>query len=214
MKNYWSGLLILIVICLSANVAIGQEYNWKHGKTSEGIVVWTSSVENSGFKAYKLEATLDASLKTTLALLTDLEKMPEWFDRVSKLKVLDQINPKEAKYYLEIGLPWPVRDRYAIAQCKFNIVHDKKAILDVWLVDEDIEEKTRNVKMSQLSSQWILEEKTDGVTSITQTGHMDPAGSIPAWLTNRGITESPMKSMKEMRKRILDYNENSTPLLD
>ncbi len=214
MNNNWSGFIIFMFFCLSANGALAQEYQWEHGKSSEGIIVWTSKIENSSFKAYKLEGTLDASLKSTLALLTDLEKMPEWYDRVSKLKILDQISPNEAKYYLEIGLPWPVRDRYAIAQCKFNIVHDKKAVLDVWLVDEDIEEKTRNVKMSQLSSQWILEEKTPGITTIIQTGHMDPAGSIPAWLTNRGITESPMKSMKEMRIRVRDYLNSSSPLLD
>jgi len=214
MKNFLSGLLILFIICLSANGAIGQEYNWEYEKTSEGIVVWTRTIEDNNFKAYKLEATLDASLKSTLALLSDLEKMTEWYDRVSKLKIIDQINPKEAKYYLEIGLPWPVKDRYAIAQCKFDIIHDKKAILEVWLVDEDIKKETSKVKMSQLSSRWILEEKTEGITSIIQTGHMDPAGSLPAWLTNRGITESPIKSIKAMRKRVKDYREASTLLLN
>jgi hypothetical protein len=41
-----------------------------------------------------------------------------------------------------------------------------------------------------------------GVIRITLEGFIDPAGSIPVWLYNMIVIDTPLKLMREIQKRV------------
>ncbi len=197
--NYWISVLSVFISCLSAKAISAQELNWIFKEEDDKFKSWEAEFSNSKIKAFKVETIINAPINAIAELLSDLEKMPDWYDRVSEIKIFDQINNDEAHYYIEIDLPWPVKNRFALAHCKMK--QDENSVeIDIDASPLSYDFKTNNVKMEMIWARWRLTKMNEGQTRILHYGHMDPSGKVPAWIVNKSANASPKKTIKTMAK--------------
>ena len=120
-----------IFLCLLASFALdaqsqldGVEYQWEDKRNKKGILIQTSAVEDSPFRAVRGEMTVRASVSSLVALVEDLPACPNWADLCKEAYLVNRVSPTESYAYIYNDVPFPVSDRD---------VHSHV----VWSVDEE-----------------------------------------------------------------------------
>src|SRR5579885_3119813 len=89
------------------------QYQWKLDKDKDGIKVYVSDVAGTGFKAVKVECTLNGTYVKLFSILTDVTHLSNWVYNAKTSYLLRQGSPLEIIYYAETHLPWPMSNRDA-----------------------------------------------------------------------------------------------------
>jgi hypothetical protein len=55
------------------------------------------------------------------------------------------------------------------------------------------------VRIQYSTGYWRVEPVGEGKNKIIYENHSDPAGSLPAWLTNSSVVNIPFKTLEKMR---------------
>ncbi len=189
------------------------ELDWELQRDRDGIQVFTRRVEDSKFKAVKSTMRLNTSLSALVALVRDAEACPEWADLCKHAEVVETVNAREMYVYTLNDLPWPVSDRDAVAHVLWQQDATSKVVtMTADAVDGKVPHKNGKIRLQYAATGWIFTPLTDGQIEITSHAHVDPAGAIPAWLTNRLLVDSPYKTMKAMRTLVETGRYDDTDL--
>lgn len=194
-------LVFLPVLALFSPVSlIGQD--WQFDKETDGIRVYKRTEPGFSVKAYRCETEFQGDLNKVVQLITDVEKFDDWDDKISELAVVEESEGKYFKYCLTYDLSWPLRDRDLCIEA--HISHEPatgitrvtaRAAPDLQPLHPD---RTRIVDYWQ---SWVVEPIDSGKIHLILEGFADPAGSIPSWVINMALTDSPLRSVTEVRKR-------------
>jgi hypothetical protein len=57
------------------------------------------------------------------------------------------------------------------------------------------------VFVTGIESKWIISGKDNDLT-VTHTAYMDPSGNIPDWIVNTSVTNGPIKTLSNLKKRL------------
>jgi hypothetical protein len=168
----------------------------------EGIKVYTSPVENSGIKAVKVECTVEATLSQLTAVLLDIPASPEWIYATEFCRVQKTISATELIYHSEIDVPWPVSNRDFIVRVKIS----QDSLTRILTVDGEnlpqyVKEQDGVVRILHTESNWTVTPR-DKYLDIVFTLHVDPGGSIPAWLINMFATRGPLETFRNLRSQV------------
>lgn len=200
-----------LILCFSltalwcvSNPANAQE--WELKKEKKGIKVWTADKEESRIKQFKAEMIIEADMENVVAILLDVDNMHTWYDRIDFAKELKRNNAFSAVYLIKFGLPWPVKDRYAVVQSE--ITYDKESKTATIISKNEkgyLSEYEGLVRTSMLNSGWEVQSMEHGRVRVLHYGHMDPSGNIPAWLANSSIENGPIKTLSRMVEKLPEY---------
>jgi len=58
------------------------------------------------------------------------------------------------------------------------------------------------VRIKNYWQKWTIIPMEKGVIKLVLEGFVDPGGTVPAWLYNMVITDTPLKVMREVQKRV------------
>lgn len=206
MKN-----IIILVILIMVLSGLSAQHPWELEKNEQEIKVWTRKIESSSIKEFKLEATINENIETVISGLIDLGQLPQWYSYISKVSIDTIIENKRARYCIIFDLPWPVRDRYAEIEAQINLTRDK-ALIDIKAFQGSREHIEGYVRVLVLRAGYVLEKTGDKTTKIIHTGHMEPAGLIPAWLANSGVSDGPFDSISKLKTRLPLYRGKELPI--
>jgi len=138
-----------------------------------------------------------------MAEMTNHDKSCEWLADCVEYKMFEKISDTKNYVYFVQGAPWPVSDRDMIALSEasqnpetFEVSIIMKAEPDKLPLTED------NIRIPQLSAHWRIIPKSETKTEIIYEGHGDPGGSIPNWLANAVVIDTPYKTLKALNKRL------------
>ena len=106
-------VFVFFTAALSLSAADDQ---WKFAKSADGVTAYTRSVADSGFKEYKVETEVEATLTQVVAMLMSVSDMPQWVDRCAEASMLKEISPTESITRSVTASPFPLKNREAIAQ--------------------------------------------------------------------------------------------------
>lgn len=175
---------------------------WEFVKEKDGIRTYTRPETGFSVKAYKCETVFRGDTSRVMDLITNIKNFDLWDDNISELVVVEEKPGKYFKYCLVYDLSWPVTDRDICldAQIATNaatgvITVSAKAKPDLLPLHPD------RIRITESWQNWIIEPLGDGDIRLTLEGFADPAGSVPAWITNMALTSSPLKSITEVRNR-------------
>lgn len=194
------------------HVAWAQK-TWKLISEKDGIYVYTQNLENSKFKAVRAVCTVDCGITRLSYVLMDVSNTRDWVYATKVCKLLKKMSPTDIFYYSEVELPWPVSNRDFII--RITLTQDPKTKIARIVAEnhpEYVPEKKNVVRIPKSSGNWILTPLSDGRTKVEYIIHVDPGGSVPAWMVNMLADVGPHSSFSKLKKEVLKEKYNNVKL--
>lgn len=194
--------LFFILFLLSFPFTCIEAQNWEFKKEENGIKIFTRKEPGNDLKSYRGITEIKAPAEKVFAMLEDVNHTDWWDKSLSQIKVLQYDKNVRARYYLIYDLPWPITDRDLCVDVKItidNTTGERKVIAGPLL--GVIPEKEGLIRIKNYHQTWIVTPIGTDACKVELIGFVDPAGSIPDWLSNMVIVDSPLKTMNEVKTR-------------
>ena len=175
------------------------------------IKVFTREVTGSELKEFKGITHIKADVSAFVALLKDDPQATSWMHNVIVFDVKDRITDEEMVIYTVNEAPWPVtnRDVYIRSTMTANangvVTSSIKAEADYGDVNDDY------VRMPSVNGHWTFTPQAEGVVEVVYQVHANPGGSLPDWLVNSIVVETPMETLTNLHEKVQeDQYQNKT----
>lgn len=193
--------MLQFLVGLAVNSAFAQE-EWKFQKEDEGIKVYTRYVDGSDVKAFKAETVLKGELSSFVAVLKDVDSFYELFSTNHYAELIEE-SDTFMLHYSQTHAPWPVKDRDGVYESRFSQHYGTKAVtVDIRSVDGIRPENDDFVRINSAKGSWLLMPVDNNAVEVTYTMQADPGGSLPGWVVNLFLVDSPIKDLKKLQERL------------
>ena len=183
------------------NISTVSDNQWTLKKQKNGITSYTRDVALSKYKAVKGETILPVSTARLFAAINDAAACPEWVDTCKESYIHQTVSEHEFFIYTLNDLPWPVKDRDVLAHVKWHQDSGGAVVMHSKAVSNRVAKKKGIVRIEMATAQWRFMPLESGSTAASFEIHMDPNGSIPGWLLNRLILNSPFTTFNNLAKQ-------------
>jgi hypothetical protein len=200
MNNWNLGLFIFISFLMGEELPAQK---WDFVKEKDGIKIYTRLEPNSSLKSYMGVVDLQAPVEKINSMMGNPDNFDWWDKDIKEIKVIGYEPEKFIKYYLVYDVPWPLTDRDLVVEAK--ITRDPvtgKRVVHAQPLPNVIPEKKDLIRIKKYWQKWTVQPMDKGIVHVTLEGFVDPGGSIPAWLYNMVITETPLKVIREVKSRV------------
>jgi uncharacterized protein YqfB (UPF0267 family) len=191
----------LCVLLAGLSTAMAQD-DWLIKKDEDDIKVFTRDDPNSAFKSIKVVCTVHAGMTQLAAALMDVDAQHEWMYNNKYAKLLKKIAPNELTFYSEVSVPWPYENRDFISHLTLTQPSPGTLRLDAHAEPDALPEKEGKVRVKKSVAHWEITKVGDQLLQIIYTVQFDPAGSVPAWLTNLFVSKGPYETFQNLRKLV------------
>jgi hypothetical protein len=177
--------------------------SWDFIKEKDGIKIYTRKEAGKSLESYRGVTDINAPAENIFAMMEDINNTDWWDKNLTQIKVLLYEKYKRAQYYLVYDLPWPVIDRDLCVDVTISIdpVTGERKISAVSL-NGVIPERNDMVRIKDYRQTWTIIPAGKETTHVVLEGFVDPAGSIPDWISNMMIIDSPLKAISGVKKQI------------
>jgi len=190
---------MLSLVISSATVA----QSWTFIKEKEGIKLYTSMEAGESLKSYKGVTEMKAPAEKVFAIIEDINNTDWWDKNLTGMTVILYEKNKRAQYYLVYDLPWPVTDRDLCVDVTVTIdpVSGVRK-LTAGPMPGLVPEREDMIRIKDYRQTWTVTPAGNDKAHVVLEGHVDPAGSIPEWVVNMIIVDSPIKAISELKLRV------------
>jgi len=202
MRHYQFIFILMFFFTLMLSCSMAAQ-SWDFIKEKDGIKIYTCKEAGKSLKFYKGVTDINAPAEKIFALMEDVNNTDWWDENLTQIKVLLYEKYKRAQYYLVYDLPWPVTDRDLCVDVTITIdpVTDERKITAVSLPGV-IPERNDMVRIKDYRQTWTIIPVDKEMTHVVLEGFVDPAGSIPDWISNMLIIDSPYKAISGVKERM------------
>lgn len=203
----------LLVSCLAAasltigRADAGENEEWSLRKQNEalGIDVYERDTAE-GHREFLGVTRVRSRLSALVALLRDVEHMPEWVHRIGEVRVIEPISPTENVTYTVYDMPWPFRDRDAVL----------RVTLEQDPADDSLRLHARAhaghplfddyIRIGAVESTWHFTPLPNGEVEVRFRAYADPGGQL-SWglmniIQNKLIWQAPLKTLERLHEVI------------
>jgi hypothetical protein len=186
-----------------------------HDKDND-IQVFTRTVESSSLKEFKGVTYIKADVAAFVALLLDTEMTTSWMHNVIEFKVVDAPSDTESLIYTVNKTPWPITDRDVYIRSVISA--DKLGtVTSSFIAEPDFAKKNEGfIRMPELLGTWVFTPMEDGMVEVSYQVHANPGGSLPDWMVNAIVVETPLKTLLNLREVVTNekYQNRSFAFID
>ena len=177
--------------------------SWDFIKEKDGIRIYTCKEAGKSLKSYKGIVDINAPAEQVFALIEDVNNTDWWDKNFNQIRVLHYKKNKRAQYYLVYDLPWPVADRDLCVDVVVSIdpLTGVSTITAVPLPGV-VPENHDMIRIKEYRQTWTVKPAGKDLAHVILEGYIDPAGSIPDWISNMLIVESPFSVISGVKKRL------------
>ncbi len=176
---------------------------WEFRKEKNGISVYTRLEPGQTIRSYRGVTTMHAPAARVFAMIEDVNHTDWWDKNLTGIKVLQYEKNKSARYYLVYDLPWPVTDRdlCVAVTCTYDPATGAGTVA-AGPLPSLVPEKEKIIRIRNYHQVWTVKPLGPDRCHVELEGHVDPAGSIPDWLSNMIIVDSPLTIMGNVKERM------------
>lgn len=199
--NFFSaGRILFFYLIIIGNLCA---QSWDFIKERDGIKVYTRKEKNSSLKSFMGVMDLKTEMEKVCSLVGNVTNTSWWDENVRGIKVLAYEKDKYIQYYLIYHVPWPLTDRDLCVESQISIdpVTGQRIIYSVPLPDI-IPEKLDFIRIKNYWQRWTIQPRENGIIHLILEGYVDPGGSVPSWLYNMVITDTPLNILRGIQKRV------------
>ncbi|WKK65643.1 START domain-containing protein [Lutimonas zeaxanthinifaciens] len=206
---------ITYFLCLLVfNVSYAQE-NWDLIKDKKDIKVYTRTNTVSSFKEFKGITEIKAKVNDFLAVLYDIDGLPDWAYNIKESRLLDRSGENVQVYYAVAKAPWPYKNRDGVYKNSIKWDPEKRELMvEIEMLEDVMDPNDSYVRMDGYGY-WKIRERSNDLLEVTFQMQVDPGGSIKAWMANMFVSDSPFFTLLGLRESIsLDkYQSKSFEIL-
>ena len=194
-------LLLLAVFCFISTVVSAQ--SWSLAKDKNAVKVYTRKIDGWGIKEYKAVFSVKASLKKVVRILKDVPGRYNWLHNTVEIREIARTSDAVSFYNL-VDAPWPVSDRDNITIFSFVQLNPTQVRVNMKLLKTHTKAPVYDgiVRIQKMKGYWLLTDKGNGIVEVLQQCVAEPGGSIPDWLANSAVVDTPYQSMYKLKKYI------------
>ncbi len=202
--------VFLVTQLLTAGLQPGQDLaagGWKYLKTTEGVDIYARSVKGYDIDEVMGRGYINAPYETTVKALLDIKSYPKYFKDITELSVLEARDSNTFIVYSVIDAPWPMQDRDSVVIKKITREKNSTTMHSSALSDYrgKIPYRKDTVRITEYEETWML-RPDGGRTFAVYTGRADPEGVFPKALVSYMMDVSALKTIRNFRKMVKDYN--------
>lgn len=202
MKNY----LLIGMFCALNSLSLASLSNdsWELSTEKDGVKVHVMLIEGSTLKAFKGTVEIAAKKSTLVEIITDIDQWTSWVPDVVESNVAERTEDS-LTYYVKSDLPWPIRDRDGVYRIDFDSdVEMSTEILNVTAVPNFLPKKKRTIRIPKAKGRWTIESISPKRTRVSFQMHADPGGALPDWLINSSVTDTPVRTLSNLKRYALE----------
>jgi len=102
--------------------------------------------------------------------------------------------PNDFLFYSEVNVPWPCANRDFIVHMIINNPTADDITIDLYSEPNWVPIKEGVVRVKKHSAHWNIENLGKGELKVEYILSFDPAGSVPAWVTNLFVFKAPFET--------------------
>jgi carbon monoxide dehydrogenase subunit G len=191
-------LFLIIIIVLPVTFITSAREDWNLVKEEAGIKVYTRKEPGSEYKAFKSEMQVKCRIEDIIKVLKNMDTVNSWVVNCKGVKLLNE-EGTDQYYYIETSLPWPFESRDMVYRFQYMDIGSEQVKVIVTGIPGYIQQREGIARMAKADGYWLLTSTGNDMTVITYQMHVEPGGSIPAWLVNPFIKSVPYSTFKELR---------------
>jgi len=195
-KNTYKYIIILIITLL-----ISPIFSWDLKKERNGVKVFTRTIEGSNFKEFKSIGIHTGSISSLISVLQDDSNLCNWFPDCKEFRLLKKPSRLERYQYMVVKTPFPVNNRDTIQHTILSQDNGTKTVtINLTASPEILPEVPGTVRVPKSRGFWKFTPLENNQVEVTFQLHSDPGGSLPEWLANNFVTETPLKAVINLIK--------------
>lgn len=197
---------LLFTVCFFVYFCSAQD-GWKERVNKDGIRVLSRPVAGSKLNTIKVVCDIPAKLSQLVSVILDVNAGAEWLYSTKTSSLVKRVSPSELYYYAEIDFPWPATNRDFVAHLRVSQNPATKVVMiEGNNMDGMVSEKKGVIRMLRSSGKWIIIPKEKNLMSVEYILQADPAGTLPAWVTNLFDSKGPYETFKKLRLQVQKPN--------
>ena len=193
-------LLILAMLPVMGSSLAGED-GWNQEFEKEGIKVFTRNTAGFPVKEFLGVAVIDTAPAVVNKVLNDANSFKEWMFECSDSALLEQNGPNDLTMWTVTKAPFPVSDRDGVIKTIVEVSKDKITRKFYAVTHPSKPVSKKYVRMPRLEGAWTL-TAVPGGTEVRYQLKSDPGGSLPDWVANMKVKETPFGSLKGLRKQV------------
>jgi len=189
--------------------AFAVETGWKKIGESKNIIGYTRTTNKSSIDAMKGVGIVDAPVAVIEALIRDIPAQTEYMYKCKEAVIVNNPELKSSGdtvyVYNVTAMPYPVKDRDAIAKATFSI---DKATGTVYVHVEGFKtaykQDQKKVRMPLVIVDYTLAPRGPDKSEVTYEALADPGGNLPAFVVNmltKNLSIETISSIRMMVKK-------------
>lgn len=188
--------------CSSLSLADNTAWQLEAENEDKNIQVFTRKLEGSTLKEFKGVTKLKTDVNALVALLQDTQSATKWMHNIIEFEEKEKISEVESIVYSISETPWPVTDRDSYVRSILTVSESGvvkstlTALPDYAPKDEDY------VRMPSIKGGWVFTPLADGIVEVVYQIHADPGGSLPDWIVNSIVVETPLETLSNLHEQI------------
>lgn len=180
---------------------------WELTSDADDIRVYRRPSLSSSIDEVRIEAAFKTTLPIFLDLIGDVSRYPEWVYKCSEAKLVSKSSDSDLGYYARTDFPWPLQDRDLIVHSTRTTDPVSGIVTSTSIArPSQLPQKEGVVRISKFVSVWKIIPVSDSVVRVDYHVATDPAGKLPDWAINLGITSGPRKTMERLRELAEEAN--------
>jgi hypothetical protein len=193
----------ILLVCFSL-FFIGKinAQDWALEKDNSGVKVYTRLIKGWDLKQFKGVVNVKTNLKTVEKTLRNDVGRCRWMYNTFDTKDVKKVSDNEIYCYSRVAAPWPVSDRDNVTKYTYKKVSDSEMYVYFTNVSGVIAEKSGIVRIKKMEGYWHFKETSSLNVQVSQVAVAEAGGSIPAWLANSAIIDSPFYTLLNLKKHI------------
>jgi hypothetical protein len=195
------GILLSSQLSASMPNTVIDQLSWQPQKTTKNIQIYSAKVPNSRHKAILSVTTVNAKPQEIVQLLRNTDICAQWIYRCKHSRQFRAITPQEDYIYTTTNMPFPVKNRDILAHIVWEKDPKTRTITATGTATMDALAPQKGfIRIKEAKMIWEITPLSNGDTQIRNYGHINPAGAIPVWLSNRLSTNVPFKTLSGLRQ--------------
>ena len=207
MKKFFSimavySVILSFLVAMPAGVMAASD--WKLAIQKDGIDVSIRPIKGSDFNEFMGSADIDASIDVVYAVLKDIPAATQWMADCKENREIRKIDEYTSVQFNITKAPWPVSDRESL--CIVTEKKDEKTGKITFEFhetnDPSVPVGKGNVRMPEISGQWVLTPIDRNHTKVIYTVKSNPGGSLPKSLANMKSKDIPCNTLMGLKMMV------------
>ncbi len=178
---------------------------WQLRKDEGGIRIYTKDVPGATMKATKAETVFDAPVLTCVSVLKDVNSFTKLFPNCVRSKHLSSSGDTVQVQYIQLDAPWPVTDRDYAFEYRYRAGREKGSVhVHTACLPNAFPPDPTMIRLDEGEGLWVFSPTPDGKTRLVYEFHGSPGGTVPAWLANTSVVDSPLQMLKNFHQLVKD----------